>query len=148
MLALAQFARDARSLNGLPAAARHALHQLDFIDSQHAGVAECTAMAATNRPCFRIGTQITARIAVICVRRPLGLGDSRILVAVLDDVWFAGSHQPQALFAELSKRVAADDAVDAVVVVAGEQERVFVVLDGRVGAAVDREVFAQAPAPP
>ena len=45
--------------------------------------------------------------------------------------------------AELPERVAADDAVDAVVVVAGEQERVLVVLDGGVGAAVDVEVFTQ-----
>jgi hypothetical protein len=65
------------------------------------------------------------------------------VVAVGDDVWLAGPHEPKAFFAELPEGVAADNAVDAVGEIAGQHERVFVLLNRGVGAAVDREVLAE-----
>ena len=100
-------------------------------------------MAATNRPCFMIGTQITARMAVISYEARSAAVIRGSIVAVGHDVRLARPHQPKALLAELPERVAADDAVDAVGVIAGQQERVFVLLDRGVGAAVDGEMLAQ-----
>ena len=53
MLALPQFVRHARALDRLPGAARDPLHEFDFARCPMLeGLTVCTAIAATNRPCF------------------------------------------------------------------------------------------------
>ena len=77
------------------------------------------------------------------VRGTLRRRNPWIEVAVGHDVRLAGPHQPEAFFAKLPERIAADDAVDAVGEIAGQQERVFVLLDRGVGAAVHGEMLAE-----
>ena len=70
-------------------------------------------------------------------------GNARVVLAVAHNIGKPRAHQPQALRPELRERVAADDAVHAVGVVAGQDKGVFVRFHLGVGAAIDLQVLPE-----